>query len=166
MLWKFPLWVTWSSKLRVDFMLCLMTYKTHEKQPFYLHFKLFTFLLSSLPRLSRGITLLVPRVKTNTGAMAVYACVPSRLNRPLPSLRFCNLWGTSQDALWLGLSPTDTTKLNCTLMCRNCFVNFAVEHWFDCAATEPDLTDWWLWFLSRHGKPLQYWSLQSTSQLK
>ena len=39
----------------------------------------------------------------------------------------CNLQGMSQNtSLWLGL-----------LMLWNCFIEFAVEHWFGCRATEP-----------------------------
>ena len=40
-------------------------------------------------------------------------------------------------SLWLGLSPIDTGRSNGPLMLRNCFFDFAVEHWFSCCATEP-----------------------------
>ena len=55
--------------------------------------------------------LLVPMVKTNTGAMAFRSCAPSLWNnltlgvRPFSYLN-CNLQETSQNtSLWLGLSP-------------------------------------------------------------
>ena len=44
----------------------------HEKQPVYLHSILAPSLPSHSLRSSKGITLLVPRVKTNTGARAVH----------------------------------------------------------------------------------------------
>ena len=41
---------------------------------------------------------------------------------------------------WLGLSPIDTGMPNGLLMIRNCFLDFAVAHWFDCRATESGFT--------------------------
>ena len=37
---------------------------------------------------------------------------------------------------WLGLSPIDTIMPHGLLMLRNCFLYFAVEHWFGCRAIE------------------------------
>ena len=49
----------------------------------------------------------------------------------------CDLQETSYDtSLWLGLSPTETSTPNDPLMLQNCFITFAVQHWFGCRATE------------------------------
>ena len=40
-------------------------------------------------------------------------------------------------SLWLGLSPLDTSTHNSPLIPQNCIIDFAVEHWFGCHATEP-----------------------------
>ena len=59
-------------------------------------------------------------------------------------------------SLWFGLSPIDTVTPHGLLTLRNCFLDFAVEHWFGCRATEPGfagdigaievwLIDWFLW---------------------
>ena len=62
-------------KYRVHFKICLLTYKAlHEEQPVYLR----SLIASSLPsyslRSNRGITLSIPRIKTNTGAKAFSSC--------------------------------------------------------------------------------------------
>ena len=55
-------------KFRIDFKICLLTYETlSEKQLVYLHSLLATPLPSRSPRSNKGITLSVPRVKTNAG---------------------------------------------------------------------------------------------------
>ena len=67
-----------SVKFRVHFKICLLTYVTvREKQPVHLHCVLATSLASRPLRSNRGITLFVPRVKTNTGARALHSCAPS-----------------------------------------------------------------------------------------
>ena len=68
-------------KYRVHFKICLLTYKAlHEEQPVYLH----SLIAISLPSRSlgsnRGITLSIPRIKTNTGARAFNSCAPSLWN--------------------------------------------------------------------------------------
>ena len=88
----------------------LLTYKIlHEKQPVYLYYMLATSLPSHSLRSSKGTSLSVPRVKTNTGVRAFHSCTPSLWNLPL-SVEFshfsCYLQETSQDtSLWLVLSP-------------------------------------------------------------
>ena len=63
-------------KFRIQFKISLLTYKTlHEKQPIYLHSMLAPSLPSHSVRLSKGISLSVPRVKTNLGAR-VFILVP------------------------------------------------------------------------------------------
>ena len=55
-------------KFRILFKIRLLTYKTlHEKQPVYLHPMLAPSLPSHSLRSSKGISVSVPRVKTNTG---------------------------------------------------------------------------------------------------
>ena len=65
-------------KYRVHFKICLLTYKAlHEEQPVYLRSLIATSLPSRSLRSNRGITLSVPRIRTNTGARAFSSCVPS-----------------------------------------------------------------------------------------
>ena len=80
-------WYTASSlywlpvRFRILLKINLFTYKTlREKQPVYVH----SMLAASFPprslRSNNGISLLVPRVKTNTGARAFHSCAPSLWN--------------------------------------------------------------------------------------
>ena len=110
-------------RFRILFKINLFTYRTlREKQPVYVHSMLAASIPSSSPRSNNNNRLLVPRVKTNTGARAFHSCAPSLWNN-LP--------------LSLCLSPIDTVTSHDVLMLRNCFLDFAVEHWFGCRATEP-----------------------------
>ena len=100
--------------------------------------------LSSLWSLSlrsdKGISLSVPRVKTNTDARACHSFSISVEQPPavcLFSHFSCNLLEASEDTSWSGLHPTDTSRPDGSLMLQNCFIDFAVEHWFGCRATEP-----------------------------
>ena len=62
-------------KFRVDFKICLLTYKTlNEKRPVYLHSLLATPLPSRSPRSHKGITSSVPRGKTNAGKRSFSSC--------------------------------------------------------------------------------------------
>ena len=47
------------------------------------------------------------------------------------------VWHIPLTSLWFGLFPIDTVTPHGMLMLRNCFLDFAVEHWFGCHATEP-----------------------------
>ena len=68
-------------KYRVHFKISLLTYKAlHEEQPVYLRSLIATSLPSRSPRLNRGITLSVPRIRTNTGTRAFSSCFPSLWN--------------------------------------------------------------------------------------
>ena len=63
------------------FNICLLIYRAlHEEQPVYLRFLIATSLPSRSPRSNRGITLSVPRIKNNSGAMAFTSCGPSFWN--------------------------------------------------------------------------------------
>ena len=88
-------------KFRVDFKICLLTYKTlSEKQPVYLHPLLATPLPSRSLRSNKGITLPVPRVKTNAGKMSFSSCAWSleQLATISPFIHFsCRLQEMSQD---------------------------------------------------------------------
>ena len=87
------------------------------------------------------VSLSVPRVKTNTGTRAFHSCAPFS-GKPAPVCPFSHfssyLQETSEDkSLWLGLFSLDTATPNSLLMPWNCFIDFAIEHWFSCRATEP-----------------------------
>ena len=72
-------------KYRVHFKICLLTYRAlHEEQPVYLRSLIATFLPSRSLRSNRGITLSVPRIRTNTGARAFSSCAPPSLLNNLP----------------------------------------------------------------------------------
>ena len=75
-------------KYRVHFKICLLTYKAlQEEQPVY-HRSLISISLSSRSlRSNRGITLSIPRIKTNTGARAFSSCAPSLWNNLPLSVR-------------------------------------------------------------------------------
>ena len=74
-------------KYRVHFKICLLTYKAlHEEQPIYLRSLIATSLPSRSLRSNRGITLSIPRIKTNTGARAFTSYAPSLWNNLLLSV--------------------------------------------------------------------------------
>ena len=75
-------------KYKVHFKICLLTYKAlHEEQPVYLRSLIATSLPSRSLRSNRGITLSVPRIRTNTGARAFSSCAPSLWNNLPLSVR-------------------------------------------------------------------------------
>ena len=75
-------------KYRVHFKICLLTYKAlHEEQPVYLGALIATSLSSRSLRSNRGITLSIPRIKSNTGARGFSSCAPSLWNNLLLSVR-------------------------------------------------------------------------------
>ena len=75
-------------KYRVHFKIPLLTYKTlYEEQPVYLRSLIATSLPSRSLRSNRGITLSIPRIKTNTGARAFCSCGPSFWNNLPLSVR-------------------------------------------------------------------------------
>ena len=74
--------------------------------------------------------------------LKLFTLVPVSLEQPAAVCPFsqfsCYLQETSEDtSLWFGLSPIDTVTPYGLLMLQNCFLDFAVEHWFGCRATEP-----------------------------
>ena len=75
-------------KYRVHFKICLLTYKAlHEEQPVYLRSLTAISLPSHSLRSNRGITLSIPRIRTNTGIRAFSSCAPSLWNNLLLSVR-------------------------------------------------------------------------------
>ena len=75
-------------KYRVHFKICLLTYKAlHEEQPVYLRSLIATSLPSRSLRSNRGISLSIPRIKTNTGARAFSSRAPCLWNNLPPSVR-------------------------------------------------------------------------------
>ena len=130
-------------KYRVHFKICLLTYKAlHDEQPIYLHSLIAISLPSRSLRSNRGITLSIPRIKTNTGARACSSCAPSLWNNLPLSVRSATLVATFRRRLKtylfdLAFPPVDTGVPNCLLMLRNGFNDFAFEHRSGCCATEP-----------------------------
>ena len=79
-------------KYRVHFKICLLTYKAlPEEQPVYLRSLIVTSLPSRSLRSNRGITLSVPRIRTNTGARAFSSCPPFSLEQPSTICLFSHL---------------------------------------------------------------------------
>ena len=118
---------------KILFKINLLTYETlHVKQPVHLHSMLTVSLPADALRSSKGISLSVPRVKTNTGTRAFHFCPVSSEQPPavcLFSHFSCYLQETSEDtSLSLSLSPLDTSTPDSPLMPWNCFIDFAVEH--------------------------------------
>ena len=122
-------------KYRVYFKICLLTYKAlHEEQPVYLRSLIATSLPSRSPRSSRGITLSISRIRTNTGARALSSCTPSVWNNlPLSVysatsaaiFRRCLI--TYLFPLCLPPPPVHTGVPNGLLMLRNSFNDFVFE---------------------------------------
>ena len=112
-----------------------------KKQPVYLHSMLDTSIPSLSLRSNNDNSLSVPMVKTNTGARAFHSCGPSLWNNLPLSVRSASSVATFKKylktSLWFGLSPIDTIIPHGLLMLRNYFLDFAVEHWFGCRASEP-----------------------------
>ena len=86
-------------------------------------------------------SLSVPRVKTNTGARAFHDCAPlfGTTSRCAHSAISVATFKKHLKTLLFdfSLSPIDTSMPDGLLMLLNCFLDFAVEHWFGCRATEP-----------------------------
>ena len=68
-------------KYRVYFKICLLTYKALQKEQLVYFRSLIAISLPSRSlRSNRGITLSIPRIKTNTGGRAFSSCAPSLWN--------------------------------------------------------------------------------------
>ena len=130
-------------KYRVHFKICLLTYKAlHEEQPVYLRSLIAISHPSRSLRSNRGITLSIPRIKTNTGARACSSCAPSLWNNLPLSVRSVTSVATFRRRLKtylfdLAFFPVDTSGPNCLLILRNDSNDFAFEHRSGCCATEP-----------------------------
>ena len=136
-------------------------------------------LAASIPsrslRSNNANSLSVPRVKTNTGARG-FTLVPHLFGttcrclsvQPFQLLPSRNVW--RHTSLWLGLSPVDTGMPDGLLMLRNCFLEFAIKHWFGCRTTEPGFAEdigaieIWLtdWLIDPPTPPNLYGSTSST----
>ena len=122
-------------KFRILFKISLLTYKTiHEKHPVYLHYMLAASLPSHLLRSNKGISLSVPRVKTNSGARAFHSCAPSLWNN-LP-LSVCSAISVAAfkknlktHLFDLAFPPIIISTPDDPLL-WNCLIDFAVEHRF------------------------------------
>ena len=95
----------------------------HEEQPVYLHSLLATSLPSRSRRSNKGITLSVPRIKTNASARAFRPWGPFSLEQPSIICPFshlsCYLQETSQNKsfLILAFSPVDTSAPDGPVWC-------------------------------------------------
>ena len=130
-------------KFRKSSKIALLTYKmVHEKQPAYFHCILAASLPSRSLRSNKRISLLVPRVKANTGTRAFHFRAPSLWNNLPLSVRLAFSVATfkkhlkTHTSIGLGLSPIDTSMPGGPLMLWNCFIDFVVEHRFGCCAIE------------------------------
>ena len=127
-------------RFRILFKINLLTYKTlRAKQPVYLHSMLAASINSRSLRSNNDNSSSVPRVKTNTGARSFRSCLFETTSRclsvqPVHLLPSRNIW---RRISLIGLSPIDTVTPHGLLMLRDCFLDFAVEHWVGCRATEP-----------------------------
>ena len=121
----------WSPiKFRILFKMSLLTYKTlHEKQPVYLHSMLAASFPSRSLRSNKGISVLVPRAKTNTGERAFHLYVPSVWNYFPLYVHSAISVATLKKHLktYIGLFPIDTSMADGLLLLRNCFIDFAVK---------------------------------------
>ena len=167
-------------RFRILFKINLLTYKTLcEKQPVYLHSILAASIPSCSLRSSNDNSLSVPRVKTNTGARGFSLLCLVSLEQPptvYPFSQFsCYLQEISEDtSLWCGLSPIDTVTSHGLLMLRNCFLDFAVEHWFGCLTTElgfrrgywhyRSLIDWLIEETTWYEEPVGTWNKASQQE--
>ena len=131
--------IGYQEKYRVHFKICLLTYKAlHAEQPVYLRYLIAISLPSRSLISNRGITLSIPRIKTNTGARAFSSCVPSLWNNLPLSVRSATFRRRLKTYLFdLAFFPVDTGVPNCLLLLRNDFNDFAFEHQSGCCATEP-----------------------------
>ena len=95
-------------------------------------------------RSNGGITLLVRRMKTNTGTRAFSSCAPSLWNNLPLSVRSATAVVTFRRCLKTYLFdlaiPHDTAVPNGLLMLWNIFNDFVFEHRSGCCATEPGYT--------------------------
>ena len=82
-------------KFRIDFKICLLTYKTlKEQQPAYLHTMLIPYSPGRSLRSSQGNQLTVPRTKTKTGCRAFSVSGPTLWNALPVSIRHSPTLGT------------------------------------------------------------------------
>ena len=125
---------------RLDYCHSLL-YAIAVAAPVYLQSVLAASLPSRSLRSSKGSSLSVPRVHTNTGAMAFHSCAPSTSSCCLSVQPFqlLPLRNSCRHISLTWLSPTDTSTPNGLLMLRSFSPDFAIEHRFGCRATEPGL---------------------------
>ena len=128
-------------KYKAHFKICLLTYKAlHEEQPVYLHSLIATSLPSRSLRSNRGITLSVPRIRTNTGARAFSSSLWNNLSLSVRSAISVATFRRCLNTYLFDFPPVDTSVPNDLLMLRNSLNNFVFEHQSSCCATEPGYT--------------------------
>ena len=115
-----------------------------KKQPVYLHSMLAPSLSlpSPITEIKQRYKYVASQGHDQYRRKSFSLLCPVSLEQPAAVCPFshfiCYLQETSQGtSLWLGLSPIDTRTLDSSLMPRNCFTDFAVEHRFGCGTTEP-----------------------------
>ena len=131
-------------KYRVHFEICFLTYKTlQEEQPVYLRSLIAISFPSRSLRSNRGITLSIPKIKTNTGARTFSSCAPSLWSNLPLSVRSATSAATFRRRLKTYLfdlvspPPIDTCVPYFLLMLRNDFNDFAFEDRPRCCAIGP-----------------------------
>ena len=93
-----------------------------------------------------AITPSVPKVKTNSGEKAFHLCAPFLWKIPPPLfVRSANSVAIFRKRLKAHLFDLPLSSINISMpdgsfKLWNCFIDFAVEHWFRCWATEPGYT--------------------------
>ena len=127
---------------RILFKISLLTYKTlREKQPVYLYSMLAASLPSRSLRSNKVISVWVLGLRP-TQVQELFTFV-LRLFGTTSLCQFshvsCYLQETSEDTSLTLPVPIDTSTFDGPLMLRNCFCEFAFEHWFGCCATESGL---------------------------
>ena len=93
---------------------------------------------------NKGIILLFSGVKSNTSTGAFHSWAPSFWhNLPLSLLSATSVVSSGNTSNHISLTwpfPINTSMLDGLLMLQNCFLNFAVIHWFDYHTTETGYT--------------------------
>ena len=131
-------------KFSTDFKICLLAYITlREKHPVYLESMLATSLPSHTLRSHNGMTLLISWVRpTLARGVFTFVSLPCGITSRYLSIHLnCNFQEAFENSSrWLGLSSINTGPMAWWLVnVMDCFMDFVVEHWFSCHATEPSL---------------------------
>ena len=133
-------------RFRILFKINLFTYRTRAWKTACLS-SLHAYRITPIPftEIEQWYLSVGPQGQDQHRCKSILVLCPVSLEQPPAVCPFsyfsCYLQEISQDTpLWLGLCPVDTSMPDGPLMLQNCFIDFAVEHWFGCHATEPGFT--------------------------